>query len=600
MDETITRSLFVGLVGDELQEVLDAFESRSFQAGDTIVKMGDEGDELFLVVAGKVRVWTGDGPVSNERTLSVMGPGEHFGEASMISGKPRSASVSALTYLETLVLRREGYQRLLPKHPELLHNISRSLTRRLSNMNAYANEKRKAKRGIHSLAILVGVPEAWGLGTAMLSQLRQQGMIVHPLVVSDEELPFDIKELDRDAQRVPLSELAHSVAKHAGENSLAVAMVHGSLSMASAVKECDRIIAAVSDDDHYNHSLQQYIDPIPAHRRPIVAVVHAGDTEDPSPSLPSGESIRALRVKFTLGSEQKAHEAKIDSASVTRLVRQLSGVRIGLALGGGGARGIAHVGVLQVFAEHGIVFDSIASTSAGAIVGAAISAGYTPQAVGQFFRDDMIPPWIFASRAVLRRAHLLHSFRGGRFEKKLRRYMDRLTFSQLDLPLAITTLDLISGVQLIRRQGDVVNAILQSINHPVFGSPIIHGQEMLVDGGVLMNVPASVLRDEGCDYVISIDVGSTLSKDFAAGKNGTLRKPGYLSTLLRTMELGRRHSSELHALDSDMIVVPETQDFQIEDFHAVDPLIEAGVAAGEKSYTDVKKLIETSSLVAKT
>ena len=117
MDESITRSLFVGLVGDELQDVLDAFESRSFQAGDAIVEMNDEGEELFLIVTGKVRVSTGNGPSTNERTLSVMGPGEHFGEASMISGTPRSASVTALTYLETLVLGRENYQRLLPKHP---------------------------------------------------------------------------------------------------------------------------------------------------------------------------------------------------------------------------------------------------------------------------------------------------------------------------------------------------------------------------------------------------------------------------------------------------------------------------------------------------
>ena len=146
MDESITRSLFVGLVGDELQDVLEAFESRCYQVGDTIVKMNEEGEELFLIVTGKVRVSTGDGPGTNERTLSVMGPGEHFGEASMISNKPRSASVTALTYLETLVLKREDYLRLLPKHPELLHNISRSLTRRLTNMNAVASQKQQSKR----------------------------------------------------------------------------------------------------------------------------------------------------------------------------------------------------------------------------------------------------------------------------------------------------------------------------------------------------------------------------------------------------------------------------------------------------------------------
>ncbi|MGB7347726.1 MAG: cyclic nucleotide-binding and patatin-like phospholipase domain-containing protein [Pirellulaceae bacterium] len=598
MDESITRSLFVGLVGDELQDVLEAFESRSFQAGDTIVKMNEEGDELFLIVTGKVRVSTGDGLATNERTLSVMGPGEHFGEASMISGKPRSASVTALTYLETLVLRREGYQRLLPKHPELLHNISRSLTRRLTNMNAVANQKQKSKRGIHSLAIIVDADEGWALGVAMLDQLRQQNMIVHPLVVSDAALPMEPGELDKDAVVVSRDELARNVARHAGDVSLAVALAHGEKSIATATKECDRVIFVVNDAKRLSGSIGQLVQSVPTHRRPIVVLCHASDQDQVPPNLARSESFHCIRVKFTPDNTGKPHEANLDPASVLRVCRYLSGVRIGLALGGGGARGIAHVGVTQVFAQHGIVFDSIAATSAGAIVAGALAAGYSSQAVGQFFRDDMIPPRIFASRPALRRAHLLYSFRGGRFEKKLRRYLNDLTFDQLDLPLSITTLDLISGVQLIRRKGDVVHAILQSINHPVFGSPIIQDKEMLVDGGVLMNVPASVLRDEGCDYVISVDVGSTLATDFATGKNGKLYKPSYLSTLLRTMELSRRHSSELHALDSDLIVVPETQDFRIEDFHAVDPLIEAGIAAGEKSYTDVIKLIQSVASVA--
>ena len=598
MDESITRSLFVGLAGDELQDVLEAFESRCFQVGDTIVKMNEEGEELFFIVTGKVRVSTGNGPTKNESTLIVMGPGEHFGEASMIAGTPRSASVTALTYLETLVLSRKDYQRLLPKHPELLHNISHSLTRRLTKMNLVASQKQKLKRGIHSLAIVVDAAEGWALGVAMLDQLRRQNMIVYPLVVSDGELPFQQSELDEAATVVPRDELARNIARHAGEATLAVALAHGKESIAAAAKECNRVIIVINDSKRLSGPIGQIIESIPAHRRPIVVICHANEKEHVPPDLVRSDAFECIRVKFTPSLRDKPHQVKLDPASVLRVARCLSGMRIGLALGGGGARGIAHVGVTQVFAQHGIVFDSIAATSAGAIVAGALAAGYSSQAVGQFFRDDMIPPRICASRPALRRAHLIYSFRGGRFEKKLRRYLSDLTFDQLDLPLSITTLDLISGVQLIRREGDLVHSILQSINHPVFGSPIIRGKEMLVDGGVLMNVPASVLRNEGCDYVISVDVGSTLSTDFATGKNDKLYKPSYLSTLLRTMELSRRHSSELHAMDSDLVVVPETQDFRIEDFHAVEPLIEAGIAAGEKSYADVIKLIQSVASVA--
>ena len=236
-----------------------------------------------------------------------------------------------------------------------------------------------------------------------------------------------------------------------------------------------------------------------------------------------------------------------------------------------------------------------AGTSAGAIVAASYGAGYTPDEVGGFFRKEMIPPRMLRNQPWTRRVFLLHSFRGGRFETKLRRYLDRMTFAQADLPLAITTLDLISGEQRILRSGDLVLSVLQSINHPVFGAPIIHDGRMLVDGGVLMNVPASVLRNEGCDHVISIDVGSSLSTEFGKDRKGKIRSPSYISTLLRTMDISRRHSSALHREESDLIILPQTSDFRIEDFHAVDPLIEAGRAAGEQAVANVKRVIANLS-----
>ncbi|NND97118.1 MAG: cyclic nucleotide-binding domain-containing protein [Pirellulaceae bacterium] len=596
MDETITKSLLLGIADDGLEEILSAFEHRSFEVGDTIIQMGDEGDELFLLVAGKVRVWTGEGPAIAERTLSVLGPGEHFGEASMVSGRPRTATVTALTYIETLVLKRADYQRLMPKHPELLQNISRSLTRRLSQMNVFTSQARRPKRGIHSLGIVIDTPTGWALASALLGQLRQHGHIVHPMVVTDGEPPMQIDELDSDVAAVDASELGIEVAKRSRGKSLAVAIAHGENASKATAKECDRVIFAISQQASLEKSVGKLALTIPEHRRCIAAMMFDA-TIDTRPVL-DDPRLRCVRVKYTPSATGLPHLARLDDASVQRMSRCLAGIRIGLALGGGGARGIAHVGVTQVFADHGIVFDSIAGTSAGAIVAGAVAAGHSSREVGQFFRDDMIPPKLFASRPALRRAHLLHSFRGGRFEKKLRRYLHRLTFEQLDVPLSITTLDLISGVQLIRREGDVVHAILQSINHPVFGSPIIQGDEMLVDGGVLMNVPASVLREEECDYVISVDVGSRLSTNFATDKNGKLRRPGYLSTLLRTMELSRRHSSEIHALESDLIISPETEEFRIEDFHAVEPLIEAGIKAGESSYADVKRLIDSITPVS--
>ena len=593
MDETLSKSLLMGLADEGLEEVLSAFSPQSFQAGETIIQAGETGDELYLLLAGKVRVWTGDGPSSTERTLTVLGPSEHFGEAAMVSGKPRNATVTALTYVETLVLKRDDYERLAPRHPALLENISRSLTNRLSQMNTFVSRRSKPKRGIHSLGIVIDTPAGWPLCSALLAQLRKLGHSPNPMLVCDSKPQFDANTFVPDATDIELGDVALEVANRSKGNSFAFVVADGEQAAEVTVKECDRVVFALSGQHALASSVGKLALGIPEHRVPIAAMMYDSTAELANRPTLDDPRIKSIRVGYQPSVTKDSHSAIVAEAGAVRLARALSGIRIGLALGGGGARGIAHIGVAQVFAQKGIVFDTVSATSAGSIIAGALCGGHSAEQTGQFFRDDMIPPKFFTWHPTLKQIWLFHSFRGGRFEKKLRRYLNHLRFDQADFPLAITTLDLVSGQQLIRREGDVVHSILESINHPVFGAPVKRNNQLLVDGGVLMNVPASVLRQEGCDCVISVDVGSALATDFAHDKNGKLRKPSYIATLLRTMELSRRHSSDLHAQESDMIVIPDTETFDIEDFHAVDPLIEAGIKAGEENYTKVGEMIDS-------
>lgn len=586
MDDSVTKSLLAGLSGKELEDVLSAFVSRRYQAGDTIIQMGDEDDELFLIITGKVRVWTGDGPNRSERTLSILEAGDHFGEASLLTRGKRTATVTALTMVETLVMSGEDYRQLLERHPQLLQNISRSLSSRLSSMNDYVSRARNEhQRGIHSLAIAIEHPAGWPLACAVLAQIRDQGQIVSPFLVSDEPVP-NIEELGAGVSKVTVAELARTVASNSQDECVAVVIAKGDGACEAAIQECERVICVVDAAAGLNVGLGKKALTIPEHRRPIVAFLFQQDVK--SRSSMQDDRIRCIPVRYEMTA---SNTIKLDSSAIRRLRRALYGIRIGLALGGGGARGISHIGVLEVFAKHGIVFDSLAGTSAGAIVASAFASGFSPAEIGDFFRKEMIPPKFMSRHQTLRFAHLFHSFRGTRFETKLRRYMARLEFDELTMPLAISTVDLISGQQKIRRSGDVVNAILESINHPVFGAPIVRENEILVDGGVLINVPASVLRSEGCDHVVSIDVGSSIDEDFSKDKHGKLRRPSYIKTLLRTMDIGRRHSSELHRDESDLIIFPKTSEFAIEDFHAVDALIDVGRAAGEAQWAAVEELI---------
>ena len=280
MDETITKSLLLGLEAEGLAEVLSAFESRSFQAGEAIITMGEQGDELFLLVAGKVRVWTGDGPAMAQRTLSVMGAGEHFGEASMISGGPRNATVTALTYVETLVLNRTNYNELIPKHPQLLENISRSLTSRLAQMNAVANREVKPKRGIYSLGIVIDTPAGWSLAQAVIGQLRQRGRIIRPMIVSDSDLPMELGELDSDAGLVAKDDLAIEVSRRSRGQSLAVAIAHGDQAAQVVSKECDRVVYALDATSGLSDKTGELALAVPKHRRAIAAMMFDGTIDE--------------------------------------------------------------------------------------------------------------------------------------------------------------------------------------------------------------------------------------------------------------------------------------------------------------------------------
>jgi NTE family protein len=172
--------------------------------------------------------------------------------------------------------------------------------------------------------------------------------------------------------------------------------------------------------------------------------------------------------------------------------------RVGLALGGGGARGMAHVGVIRVLERAGIAVDCIAGTSAGSLVGVAYAAGLNSDqllemALRMRWRDILQPVWPrqgFISFAKL--------------ESFLARSLGDLTFADLKIPYAAVTADLATGKQVVLREGRVARAVRASCSVPGIATPVEIDGRLLVDGGVVNNLPISVVRNLGADVVIAV------------------------------------------------------------------------------------------------
>ena len=179
--------------------------------------------------------------------------------------------------------------------------------------------------------------------------------------------------------------------------------------------------------------------------------------------------------------------------------------KIGLALGGGAAKGYAHIGILKVLEKEGIPIDMIAGTSIGSVVGALYASGISISVIEKLAYNIQRDLWI--DLVIPRRGFI----EGKRVEEMMKLLTKNKSFDELEIPLAITATDLIEGEEYIFNKGNVAKAVRASISIPGIFNPVIEGKKVLVDGGVLNNVPVDVVKQMGADYVIAVDLSSKVS-----------------------------------------------------------------------------------------
>ena len=178
--------------------------------------------------------------------------------------------------------------------------------------------------------------------------------------------------------------------------------------------------------------------------------------------------------------------------------------RLGLALSGGGARGLAHIGALKALEEAGIQPDYLAGASMGGVIAAAYAAGLKPDEIEQIAADTS------QTRNLLRLADLSLPrqgiFRGKRLLAFFEQHLQGRTFAELQIPLTLIAVDLNTGQEVRLQEGSVAQALRATVSVPGLLAPVVQGGMRLVDGGLLNNLPVDVARQMGADVVLGVDV----------------------------------------------------------------------------------------------
>jgi NTE family protein len=309
--------------------------------------------------------------------------------------------------------------------------------------------------------------------------------------------------------------------------------------------------------------------------------------------LPSqAELIReAARVAAPMALRAPQHAV---SKAVTRLAREVAGLRVGLALGGGAARGVAHVGIIGALDRLGVPVDAVAGTSIGALVGAGVALGMNMGQIEETM-DRLIDLWNGALRPTLPGASLL-SARG--YERLLHELAGDITIEELSTPYGAVAADLNTGRSVFIRRGSLAQAIRASASLPVVFPPVARGEYMLVDGAVTNPVPTQLARILGADVVLACEL-SGVEADLSpleypepappqAGRQPRL--PNILQTYLRCIDIMRTGRGEHDLLSADITFRPQLPPLSWKEFQKGGAPVEAGERAVEDQLDSLREL----------
>ncbi len=241
--------------------------------------------------------------------------------------------------------------------------------------------------------------------------------------------------------------------------------------------------------------------------------------------------------------------------------------RIALVLGAGSARGLAHIGVLEVLEENKIPFDFIVGSSIGAMIGAIYACGTDIRMLGKM--AEHLDPNIFLDISVPRMG-----FMAGRKVDDFLNLMTRnKTFADTQLPIYMVSTDLYSGKCVVLKEGLLAPAVRASISIPGVFVPVKKEDMLLVDGAVTDRLPLSVARDEGADFIIAVDVS------FGEGKTVEIRHT--LDVLLTALDIMQRQQFEAISSSADILLQPAVTGYSQKDFRCAGDIIQLGREAAE-------------------
>jgi NTE family protein len=495
-------------------------------AGTSLFQAGDPADGMYLVLAGRLRVLAPDG-----RLLRVLQRGDVVGELALLTDRPRSATAIAARDAQLFPVARKTFRALLSEEPALLAALAQRLAEQLHTTAAV----QPARRGAGVVAVVDAEP---GHRTA-------ESLLAH--------LP-GVTVLDGEGAAEKWAQRVEEAERHGGV-----------------------LLAAAPEDAAWQAFCRRTADRV---------VLVAGE-EAPLGQDETGCDVLAVRLPAgrrwpTWATEmQPARRAQLGGAgAVAALAHRLAGTSPGAVLSGGGARGMAHLGVLAGLEDAGLRPERWGGCSMGAFVAALAATGRSATEVADVCRIELVRRHPFRDVAIPR--HALS--RARRLRDMLARVFGDLRVEDLPHDFFCVTADLTSGRQVVHREGLLRDVLAASMAVPGLAPPVRAGGQLLVDGGVLDNLPVGVMAATGDGPVVAVDVMRRSASAL------TDRPPSLFDTIAQSLTIGGRERLQANLATADAVVAPDLGDTGLLDFDRLERCVRAGRAAVDAAQPQLAEL----------
>jgi predicted acylesterase/phospholipase RssA/CRP-like cAMP-binding protein len=660
--------LFADLNFFERRLVLNAIDIVEFRKSETIYRQGDPPDAFYCILTGRVQIFTTK--ETNEEVLEYLHRGRYFGFISLLTGEPHSVSVRAVNDTIVVKITRDRFDALLKAIPHLAINLSQMLSRRLKRKDLHPKSIFESTivsvygedRYTHQMSLY-----ALNLGLSLKKETRKKVIVVD--VGRDDCTICEALNLDPLTGFSASKSLFHSdeafekIIRH--PLGIDILRVLPSPSVKVEASFLISLFTLLVNDYHYcvvNFSTHFGIDafkvlaqsdiihllvsPDPLSLKKMSQVLEdSGIWTDPElkkkikPIILEEKRIHGKGLRL-LGQEEgelfhqpvfgtlpRLDEKKLflitDDAqdpyarAVRRISRQLGEVWVGLALGGGSAMGMAHIGVLKVLEKEEVPIDIVTGSSIGAFIGALWCSGYSALEMEQIILKNNNKKYLFGLDDLVFPLHGL--IKGKHIYHFLSHYLGQRTFHDLQRPFKIVACDCLNMKQVVFDSGRLIDAVMASISIPGVFEPYPIAGRYYIDGGIINPLPTDVLVESKVKKIISVNVlpngeeiertyellsqkeqGADLKKwpifskikRFYRKKVSDMMKPNIFDVIVSSIQTSEYQLAQLNSLSqADVALHPDMAGVSWSAFENAKDLIERGEEEARVHLKEIKELV---------